>query len=179
MVNNTNQFMKSSILEIQLRRNKHLIFSEIFIILVLQKKIKNILGRMVFPESYAQHLICCTTLTEKSSGIKTDYKLSNCDQRKYIIKTHTNYPLFFFFKLDTSLWEAPPTNPPQQKPENRNVVKAEMYTYHHELASTTTCMRSVRSVSAKTQCLESSKLPKGQQAGRQTQSSLMFRLPEI
>lgn len=49
-------------------------------------------------------------------------------------------------------------------------------TYHHELASTTTCMRSVRSVRAKTQCLESSTLPRGQQAVRHTQPSPRFIL---
>lgn len=51
--------------------------------------------------------------------------------------------------------------------------------YHHELASTTTCMRRVRSVRAKTQCLESNTLPKGQQIGRRTQPSPRFILPVI
>lgn len=47
------------------------------------------------------------------------------------------------------------------------------------MASTTTCMRRVRSVRAKTQCLESNTLPKGQQIGRRTQPSPRFILPVI
>ena len=65
------------------------------------------------------------------------------------------------------------------KDTNKNTESKEMIAYHHELASTTTCMRRVRSVTAKTQCLESNKLPKGQQTGRHTQPSPRFILPQI
>lgn len=54
-----------------------------------------------------------------------------------------------------------------------------MNAYHHELASTTTCMRRVRSMRANTQCLESSTLPKGQQTGRRTQPRPRFMLTLI
>lgn len=83
---------------------------------------------------------------------------------------------FFFFKLLH-------INNPQKKliktQTQRNIWRKKGHTYHHELASTTTCMRRVRIVRAKTQCLESNTLLQGQLDGRHTQPSPRFILPLI